>query len=92
MKIKFQQNIDKNLMVGIVKFFHPLLVLSVIEEKIKYKPHGNYNWVMIMFSVTNYGRIALGICNHETTECVFSPITRKYVSRLFKKKCIIYNI
>ena len=47
---------------------------------------------MIMFNVKDYGYISLGICNHESTECLFGLISREYVSRLFKDKYIIYKI
>lgn len=92
MKIKFQENIDKELMIDIVKLFHPSLDVEVIKKNIKFKPHGNYNWVMIMFSVKDYGYISLGICNHESTKCLFGPISKEYVSKLFKDKCITYKI
>ena len=92
MKIEFQHNIDKQLMIDIVKLFHPSLDIDVIKNNIKYHRHGNYNWVMIGFRVKNYGYVSLGIDNHYSHKSLFGPINKQMVSELFKEKLIGYRI
>ena len=89
MKIALQENIDKQLLLNIVNYFHPDLNLKN-HDKIKYSI--KYNWVIIEFRIKGYGYISLGLYNHHCIKPLWGPISKERVKELFDENLIGYKI
>ena len=89
MKIALRENINKQLLLNIINYFHPDLNLKN-SDKIKY--FTKYNWIIIEFRVKGYGYISLGLENHYCNKPLWGPISKERVKELFDKNLIGYRI
>lgn len=89
MRTHFQKTAKRELLMEIVKFFHPNIPQESLE---KIQWHTKYSWVCIEFSAKNYGKISLGINNHETSPIVWGPISKEMTHNFFESDRIKYRI
>ena len=86
---QMQKNIRKEKLIELCIKLHPTLNDEQLNQL---KWHYKYNWVIVQFSVKDYGFISFGIDNHKTKKLVFGEISLDYAKQLSKDKEFVTEI